>query len=166
MKLKNRTRSGTIQPIDLRSALLIRSNRAIATFSRFCCVILNSGLKLKGLSWSLVPPASCVMLHSDVAHSCTKRSLPQPLPLILQPPAKPVSTVSNHFLWYTLEPKSFGRRVRLHRKASGNWEENGLLPRVIIKGQPTSGFTIAERMTHYRVPGVSAETMRRLALNN
>lgn len=33
--------------------------------------------------------------------------------------------------------------------------ENGLLPAVIIKGQATPPFTVAERMQHYKVPGVS-----------
>jgi CubicO group peptidase (beta-lactamase class C family) len=33
--------------------------------------------------------------------------------------------------------------------------ENGLLPAVIIKGQATPPTTVAERMQHYRVPGVS-----------
>ena len=33
--------------------------------------------------------------------------------------------------------------------------ENGLLPAVIIKGQPPQSMTIADRMTHYKVPGVS-----------
>jgi len=33
--------------------------------------------------------------------------------------------------------------------------ENGLLPRVIIKGQPTPTTTIAFRMKHFNVPGVS-----------
>ena len=33
--------------------------------------------------------------------------------------------------------------------------ENGLLPAVIIKGQPPKPMTITERMAHYKVPGVS-----------
>jgi CubicO group peptidase (beta-lactamase class C family) len=33
--------------------------------------------------------------------------------------------------------------------------ENGLLPAVIIKGQPPQSMTIADRMAHYKVPGVS-----------
>lgn len=33
--------------------------------------------------------------------------------------------------------------------------ENGLLPAVVIKGQPANAMTVAERMKHYRVPGVS-----------
>src|SRR5277367_45929 len=33
--------------------------------------------------------------------------------------------------------------------------DNGLLPAVIIKGQPPAPMTIADRMAHYRVPGVS-----------
>jgi len=33
--------------------------------------------------------------------------------------------------------------------------ENGLLPAVIIKGQPPKPMTINERMAHYKVPGVS-----------
>ena len=33
--------------------------------------------------------------------------------------------------------------------------ENGLLPAVIIKGQATPPITVAERMQHYKVPGVS-----------
>jgi CubicO group peptidase (beta-lactamase class C family) len=33
--------------------------------------------------------------------------------------------------------------------------ENGLLPRVAIKGQPRQPMTIAERMAHYKVPGLS-----------
>ena len=33
--------------------------------------------------------------------------------------------------------------------------ENGLLPAVVIKGQPSAPMTIASRMAHYKVPGVS-----------
>lgn len=33
--------------------------------------------------------------------------------------------------------------------------ENGLLPAVVIKGQPPAPMTIASRMEHYKVPGVS-----------
>ncbi|MGO8786551.1 MAG: serine hydrolase [Terriglobia bacterium] len=33
--------------------------------------------------------------------------------------------------------------------------ENGLLPPVLIKGQPVQPMTIADRMAHYKVPGVS-----------
>jgi CubicO group peptidase (beta-lactamase class C family) len=33
--------------------------------------------------------------------------------------------------------------------------ENGLLPAVVIKGQPPQSMTIADRMTHHKVPGVS-----------
>jgi CubicO group peptidase (beta-lactamase class C family) len=33
--------------------------------------------------------------------------------------------------------------------------ENGLLPAVLIKGQPAPTMTIADRMKHYKVPGVS-----------
>jgi len=33
--------------------------------------------------------------------------------------------------------------------------ENGLLPAVIIKGQPAPAGNIADRMAHYKVPGVS-----------
>jgi CubicO group peptidase (beta-lactamase class C family) len=33
--------------------------------------------------------------------------------------------------------------------------ENGLLPAVVIKGQPPKPMTVAERMAHYKVPGVS-----------
>jgi CubicO group peptidase (beta-lactamase class C family) len=33
--------------------------------------------------------------------------------------------------------------------------ENGLLPPVLIKGQPAQAMTIADRMRHYNVPGVS-----------
>lgn len=33
--------------------------------------------------------------------------------------------------------------------------ENGLLPAVVIKGQPAPTMTVAERMKHYHVPGVS-----------
>ncbi len=33
--------------------------------------------------------------------------------------------------------------------------ENGLLPAVVIKGQPPAPMTIADRMAHYKVPGVS-----------
>jgi CubicO group peptidase (beta-lactamase class C family) len=33
--------------------------------------------------------------------------------------------------------------------------ENGLLPTVIIKGQPPQSMTIADRMAHYKVPAVS-----------
>jgi CubicO group peptidase (beta-lactamase class C family) len=33
--------------------------------------------------------------------------------------------------------------------------ENGLLPPVIIKGQQTTAINIADRMAHYKVPGVS-----------
>jgi CubicO group peptidase (beta-lactamase class C family) len=33
--------------------------------------------------------------------------------------------------------------------------ENGLLPAVVIKGQPPALMTIADRMAHYKVPGVS-----------
>lgn len=33
--------------------------------------------------------------------------------------------------------------------------ENGLLPAVVIKGQPVPAMTVAERMKHYHVPGVS-----------
>ncbi len=33
--------------------------------------------------------------------------------------------------------------------------ENGLLPPVIIKGEPNSGMTVADRMAFYKVPGVS-----------
>ena len=31
--------------------------------------------------------------------------------------------------------------------------ENGLLPQVLVKGEPA--WTLAERMQHYKVPGVS-----------
>lgn len=33
--------------------------------------------------------------------------------------------------------------------------ENGLLPAVVIKGQPAPTMTVADRMKHYHVPGVS-----------
>jgi CubicO group peptidase (beta-lactamase class C family) len=33
--------------------------------------------------------------------------------------------------------------------------ENGLLPAVVIKGQPPAPMTIADRMAHHKVPGVS-----------
>jgi CubicO group peptidase (beta-lactamase class C family) len=33
--------------------------------------------------------------------------------------------------------------------------ESGLLPAVVIKGQPPNPMTIADRMAHYKVPGVS-----------
>src|ERR1041384_8663621 len=33
--------------------------------------------------------------------------------------------------------------------------ENGLLPAVIIKGQTAPAATVAERMAHFKVPGVS-----------
>jgi CubicO group peptidase (beta-lactamase class C family) len=33
--------------------------------------------------------------------------------------------------------------------------ENGLLPAVVIKGQPPQSMTIADRMAHHKVPGVS-----------
>ncbi len=33
--------------------------------------------------------------------------------------------------------------------------ESGLLPAVMAKGEPAEGFSIAERMEHYKVPGVS-----------
>jgi CubicO group peptidase (beta-lactamase class C family) len=33
--------------------------------------------------------------------------------------------------------------------------ESGLLPAVVIKGQPSQAMTIADRMAHYKVPGVS-----------
>src|SRR5580704_16950759 len=33
--------------------------------------------------------------------------------------------------------------------------ESGLLPAVVIKGQPSQPMTIADRMAHYKVPGVS-----------
>ncbi len=33
--------------------------------------------------------------------------------------------------------------------------ENGLLPAVVIKGQPPQSMTIADRMVHHKVPGVS-----------
>ena len=33
--------------------------------------------------------------------------------------------------------------------------ENGLLPAVIIKGAPPAGTTLAERLAHYQIPGVS-----------
>jgi CubicO group peptidase (beta-lactamase class C family) len=33
--------------------------------------------------------------------------------------------------------------------------ESGLLPAVVIKGQPPQSMTIADRMTHHKVPGVS-----------
>ncbi|HMC26759.1 MAG TPA: hypothetical protein VKM56_03080, partial [Verrucomicrobiae bacterium] len=31
--------------------------------------------------------------------------------------------------------------------------ENGLLPAVVIKGQPAPTMTVADRMKHYHVPG-------------
>jgi CubicO group peptidase (beta-lactamase class C family) len=33
--------------------------------------------------------------------------------------------------------------------------ESGLLPAVVIKGQPPQAMTVADRMAHYKVPGVS-----------
>lgn len=33
--------------------------------------------------------------------------------------------------------------------------ENGLLPAVVIKGQPPAPMTLTDRMAHYKVPGVS-----------
>ena len=33
--------------------------------------------------------------------------------------------------------------------------ESGLLPAVVIKGQPPQSMTIADRMAHHKVPGVS-----------
>ena len=33
--------------------------------------------------------------------------------------------------------------------------ENGLLPAVVIKGQPPQSMTVADRMAHHKVPGVS-----------
>jgi CubicO group peptidase (beta-lactamase class C family) len=33
--------------------------------------------------------------------------------------------------------------------------ENGLLPAVVVKGQPPQSMTIADRMVHHKVPGVS-----------
>jgi CubicO group peptidase (beta-lactamase class C family) len=33
--------------------------------------------------------------------------------------------------------------------------ESGLLPAVVIKGQPPQSMTVADRMVHYKVPGVS-----------
>src|SRR4051794_15201117 len=40
-------------------------------------------------------------------------------------------------------------------RARINRIENGLLPAVIIKGKQRPSMSIAERMTHYKVPGVS-----------
>jgi CubicO group peptidase (beta-lactamase class C family) len=40
-------------------------------------------------------------------------------------------------------------RERLHRI------ENGLLPAIVVKGRQNRGMNLAERMRHYKVPGVS-----------
>ncbi len=39
--------------------------------------------------------------------------------------------------------------------------ENGLLPAVVIKGQPVRGMKLSERMEHYKVPGVSVAFFER-----
>jgi len=50
------------------------------------------------------------------------------------------------------EPKSYGETDESARIAR---IENGLLPAVAIKGQPTPTMAIADQMKHYHVPGVS-----------
>jgi CubicO group peptidase (beta-lactamase class C family) len=39
--------------------------------------------------------------------------------------------------------------------------ENGLLPKVVIKGRPLTGMKLTDRMAYYKVPGVSIAVINR-----
>jgi CubicO group peptidase (beta-lactamase class C family) len=61
--------------------------------------------------------------------------------------AKPFAhTLSSPASAQTPDPATAARIARI---------ENGLLPAVVIKGQPPASMTIADRMAHHKVPGVS-----------
>jgi CubicO group peptidase (beta-lactamase class C family) len=52
--------------------------------------------------------------------------------------------------------KAAGSQISAEHKARITRIENGLLPAVVVKGQPAPTMTVADRMKHHHVPGVSA----------
>lgn len=69
--------------------------------------------------------------------------------LLLLLPERPLTTIASATAPQSSTAQDPALAARIARI------ENGLLPAVIIKGQPPAPMTIAARMEHYKVPGVS-----------